>query len=469
MQKTPPLDYLFHPHSIAILGASANPASKGYDYLKGFLEFEFPGRIYPVNPKSDEILGLKAYPHIKDIPGEVEYVISCINARSLIDMMADFSSRGVKAIQLYTSGFSETGEPEGIALEQELIKKAGDKGIRVLGPNCMGIHYPGGKMAFGRAKFSKKDGQVGALVQSGGHGWHLLCSGSLRGLGFSKIISFGNASDINETDLLEYLAEDRETKIIAAYIEGIKDGRRFSNIARITAQQKPLIVIKGGRTDAGKRAVASHTGSLAGSNRVWDSFFNQTGIIQAYSLDELIDFIIPFVYFPIIKQGNVGIVGGGGGASVQAADDLEYQGLKVPSLPAEIRDELKGFTPLAGSILGNPVDTVEMWDPHSFVRTFELVASWEGIDLMLAHLVVEIAAQWQGQSILDGIVDGLLACKNTIGKPIAVVLQSFGTPRGTATLYDIQKRLANCGIPVYPTTGRAGKAIGKFIKYHKNL
>ncbi|MDY6853640.1 MAG: CoA-binding protein [Thermodesulfobacteriota bacterium] len=469
MKSKAPLDYLFRPHSIAILGASANPASKGYDYLKGFLEFDFPGQVYPVNPKVDEIFGLKAYSHITDIPGEVEYVISCINARSLIDMMADFSSKGVKAIQLYSSGFSETGEPDGIALEQELTKRAGDKGIRVLGPNCMGIHYPNGKMAFGRARFSKKDGQVGSLVQSGGHGWHLLCSGSIRGIGFSKIISFGNASDINETDLLEYLAQDRETKIITAYIEGIKDGNRFSNVARTAAQQKPLIVIKGGRTDAGKRTVASHTGSLAGSNRMWDAFFHQAGIIRAYNLDELIDFLLPFVFFPKIPKGSVGVVGGGGGASVQAADDLEYHGLKVPSLPVEIREGLKGFTPLAGSILGNPVDTVEMRNPDSFIRTFKLVASWEGVDLMLAHLVVEIAAQWQGQSILEGIVNGLLVCKDTIGKPIAVVLQSYGTPKGTAILNNIQKRLANYDIPVYFTTERAAKAIGTFVKYHKNL
>jgi len=468
MQKSLPLDYLFHPRSIAILGASTNPSSKGYDYLKGLQELGFSGRIYPINPRSQEILGLKAYPHIRDIPEQVDYVMSCIQAQSLIEMLGDCASKGAKAIQLYTSGFSETGEPEGKALEDELVKKARDMGVRILGPNCIGLHYPKGGLAFGRAKFSKMGGPVGGLVQSGGHAWHLVCSGSLRGLGFSKIISFGNACDLNEADFLECLAEDNETKVVAAYIEGIKDGPGFVRAARRTAQKKPMIMLKGGRTDAGRRAVASHTGSLAGSDRMWKSFFRQTGIIQVHSLEELIDSIIPFVYFPHMKKGNVGIVGGGGGASVQAADDLEKAGLKVPSLPAKIREKLKEFTPLAGSGLGNPVDTVEMWNPKNFVRTFELVASWEEIDFMLAHAVVELTAQWQGQSVLDGIVDGLLACQDTIHKPIAVVLQSYGTRRGLATLHNIQNRLAVSGIPVYPTLRRAAKAISEFIKYHRN-
>ena len=467
MEKSLPLDHLFHPQSIAILGASANPASKGYDYLKSLQEFEFAGRIYPVNPRAGEIMGLKTYAHMKDIPGQVDYVISCIPAQSVVELIPDCALKGVKTIQLYTSGFSETGEPEGRALERELVQRTEDMGIRVLGPNCIGVHYPKGGLAFGRARFSKKGGPVGGLVQSGGHAWHLVSAGSLRGLGFSKIISFGNACDLNETDFLQYLAEDRETKVITAYIEGIKHGNKFVQAAKRAAQAKPLIMLKGGRTDAGRRAVISHTGALAGSDRIWDAFFQQTGIIRAYSLDELIDFVIPFMHLPMMKGANVGIVGGGGGASVQAADDLENMGLKVPPLPVEIRDKLKEFTSLAGSGLANPIDTAEMWNPQAFVRTFELVASWEKVDLMLVHAVVELTAQWQGQSVLDGIVEGLLTSKNNIDKPIVVVLQSYGTPRGAATLHDIQKKLAGSGIPVYPTVGRAASAISEFIKYHR--
>lgn len=462
------LDSLFHPESIAIIGASANPTSKGYDYLKGMLELGFPGRIYPINMRAGEVLGLKAYPRIKDIPGQVDYVISCIDAQSAVATLADCALKGAKAIQLYTSGFSETGEADGIALERELLQRANDNGMHVIGPNCIGLHYPKGGLAFGRAKFSKKGGPVGGLIQSGGHAWHLVSSGSLRGLGFSKVISFGNACDLNEADFLEYLGEDPETGVIGAYIEGIKDGHRFAEVARETSQAKPLIMLKGGRTDAGKRAVASHTGSMAGSDTIWNAFFEQNGIIRVYSLDELIDCIIPFVFFPPIKKGTVGIVGGGGGASVQAADDLEMNGLQVPSLPGEIRNRLRQFTPVAGSSLANPVDTAEIWDIEKCVRTFELVGSWEDVDLMLAHAVVEMTAQWQGQTVLDNIIEGLLISRETIKKPIAVILQSYGTYRAAATLHEIQKKLAGSGIPVYPSAGRAANAISKFIHYNKN-
>ena len=258
--KAPALDYLFHPKSVAILGASANPVSKGYDYLKALQEFEFPGDIYPVNPKASEIEGLKVYPHIKDIPGQVDYVISCIPARSAVDLVADCASKGVKAMHLYTSGFGETGEQDGIRLEQELVQRSREVGIRILGPNCIGLHYPKYGLAIGRSRFSKRGGSVGCVVQSGGHAWYIVSSGSLRGLGFSKVVSFGNACDLNEVDFLEYLVDDPDTEVIAAYIEGIRDGPGFVQAARRASSTKPLIMLKGGRTDAGKRAVASHTG-----------------------------------------------------------------------------------------------------------------------------------------------------------------------------------------------------------------
>ncbi|MFH1625167.1 MAG: CoA-binding protein [Pseudomonadota bacterium] len=466
--RTVSLDNLFHPRSIAILGASNNPASKGYDYLKGLQEFEFPGRIYPVNPSTTRLLGLKSYPHRRDSPGEIDYVISCINAHSVIEMMDDFASKNVKTIQLYTSGFSETGDPVGKALERELVERAKQKSMRIIGPNCIGLHYPKGGVAFGRAPFSKKGGPVGAIVQSGGHAWHLVSSGSLRGLGFSKIVSFGNAADLDETDFLEYLTLDRETEVIVAYLEGIKDGRRFTEAARKVARVKPLIMFKGGRTDAGKRAAASHTGSIAGSKKVWNAFFRQTGIIRAFSIDDIIDFVLPFLHFPAIEGSHVGVVGSGGGASVQAADDLESVGFTIPSLPADIKEKLKEFTPIAGSSLENPVDTVELRNPRNFIQTIGLVGSWKEIDILLAHAVVELTSQWQGQSVLDGIVDGLIKIKEVVGKPMTVVLQSYGTAKGAANLYQIRKRLADSGIPVYPTVVRAAKAIDQFVRYHRN-
>jgi len=459
------LDNLFFPRAIAIIGASADPTSKGYDYLKGMMEFDFAGQLYPVNPKADKILGLEAYPRVRDIPGMIDYVISCIPAQPTIELMDDCAAKGAKTLQLYSAGFSETGEEEGRKLEEELVRKARHLGLRVIGPNCIGLHYPRGGLAFARARFSKRGGPVGSLVQSGGHAWTLVSNGSLRGLSFSKVISFGNACDLNESDFLEYLADDPETELITAYIEGIKEGQRFMSVVNKAARAKPVIMFKGGRTEAGRRAAASHTGALAGREPIWETLFHQTGVIRVGSLDELIDTTLPFIYFPKIKSPNVGIVGAGGGASVQAADACEANGLIVPPLPPELRERLKQFTPLAGSSLGNPVDTVQIWNPEHFMRTLELVAGWEKIDFLLAHAVIELTAQWQGQSILEGIIDSLLEAGNKIRKPLAVILQSFGTSQGLNMLYSIQKRFVEAKIPVYPTMGRAANAIAKFIEY----
>ena len=457
---------MIHPRSIAIVGASANPVAKGYDYLKGLMEFGFTGNIYPVNPKETEILGLKAFPNVRDIPITIDYAISCIPAEATLQLVEDCASKGAKVLQLYTAGFSETGEDEGRMLEEELVRRAHRNAMRVIGPNCIGVHYPKGGLAFGRARFSHKSGVVGCLVQSGGHAWALVSQGALRGIHFSKIFSFGNASDLDESDFMEYLAEDPETRVIAAYVEGVKNGQRFLEAITKATTVKPVIMLKGGRTEAGLRAVASHTGSLAGSDLIWDAMIRQTGAIRVCDIDELIDTILPFLYFPPVKGRNVAIVGVGGGASVQAADDCETKGLTVPPLSPEVRGRLKEFTQLAGSSLRNPVDTVGMWSSQHFLHTLEILAAWDKIDFLLAHATIELTAQWRGLSVLEGVVNSLLAIRERDIKPTTVILQSFGTAKGLATLHDIQKRFVEAKIPLYPTIARAAGAISKFVAYN---
>ena len=433
------------------------------------MEFDFQGNLYPVNRKASEILGLKAFPSIKDIPGKVDYAISCIPAQASLQVVEDCASKGTKVLQFYTAGFSETGEEEGKRLEEELVRRACHNGMRVIGPNCIGTHYPRGGLSFGRARFAQKSGAVGCLVQSGGHAWTLVSQGSIRGIRFSKVFSFGNACDLDESDFLEYLAEDPETKVIAAYIEGVKSGQRFLRAITKAAATKPVIIIKGGRTEAGTRAVASHTGSLAGSDLVWDAIFRQVGAIRVYSIDEVIDTVLPFVCFPPVTGRSVGIVGGGGGASVQAADDCEAEQLLVPHLPPEIRKKLEEFTPLAGSSLRNPVDAVGIWYGGNFLHTLEAVAAWDKIDFLVAHATVELTGQWQGQNVLEGVIDALLAAKERVTKPMTVILHSYGSAKGLVTMHDFQKRFAAAEIPVYPTIARAANAISKFIAYHNRV
>jgi len=463
----PTLDYIFHPKSIAIAGASNNPASKGFDYLKALQVMNFKGPIYPINPKGGEVLGLKAYSSIKDIPGSAEYIISCVDAKAAMQLISDCSTKGTRTIHLFTAGFSETGEEKGKEIEDKLLQIARQAGIRIIGPNCLGLHHPNWGMGIGQAPFSIPGGHVGCLAQSGGHAWDLISRGSLNGIRFSKVISFGNACDLNEADYLDYFADDPDTEIISAYIEGVKHGDRFLDAIKKAASSKPLLILKGGCTAAGTRAASSHTGSLAGLNRIWEGLFRQMGVISLNNIDELIDALLPHVYFPPIKSGNIGIIGLGGGVSVEAADACEINGLTVPPLPEKLIAKLKGFTAIAGCGLKNPVDTIEIWDKKNFTQTTRLVASYNKIDLLIVHAIIEMTSQWQGNSILDNIIDSLLESSKTINKPIVIVLQTYGTLKGTTEFYRARKRLNKAGMPVFSTFSRAAAAISKFIQYHQ--
>ena len=254
------------------------------------VRYEFEGRLYPVNPKVDEILGLKAYPNVRDIPGPVDHVICSIPAPLVPQLIEDCVAKGVKVVHMFTAGFSETGEEEGVRLEAKILQIAKRGGIRLIGPNCMGIYCPSSHISFDEA-FPKESGVVGFFSQSGANASELAHMGALRGIHFSKVVSYGNALDLNEVELLEYFIQDPETEIIAAYIEGVKDGQRFVRLLREAAQVKPTIVLKGGRTQSGTGAVASHTGSLAGEDEVFDALCRQMGAIRVYSLEELADVI----------------------------------------------------------------------------------------------------------------------------------------------------------------------------------
>ncbi len=461
------LDYIFHPRSIAVVGASSDPNNWiGQIFLRSLISFGFEGRLYPVNPKADEIMGLKAYPNVRDIPGPVDHVICSIPAPLVPQLIEDCVAKGVKVVHMFTAGFSETGEEEGIQLEAKILELAKRGGIRLIGPNCMGLYCPGSHISFEEA-FPKESGTVGFFSQSGGNASELVNIAALRGIRFSKVISYGNAVDLNEADFLEYFIHDPETKIIAAYIEGVKNGRRFVRLLREAAQTKPTIVLKGGRTQSGAGAVASHTGSLAGADEVFDALCRQMGVIRVYSLEELADVIQAFLYMPPPKGCNVGVIGGGGGASVQAADDCDSAGLPVPPLPPEIRKELRKFTPPAGTSIRNPVDTMAgFMSPQYFEETIRLVASYERIDLLITHLDVDFMLQ-RGQEQVDKTVEALLRAGRACNKPMAVVILTAGAPEVAKAVFDIRQKCLEAGFPVYPTIARAAQAISKLIAYNE--
>ncbi|MCJ7511077.1 MAG: CoA-binding protein, partial [Dehalococcoidia bacterium] len=388
-EKSDPLaiDYIFHPRSIAVVGPSPQLglSGMGAGFVLALQDIGFEGGLYPVNPKHQEVLGLKCYPSLLDIPGPVDHVIFSVPVRAVLDVVEDCVAKGVRSMHFFTAGFSETGEEEGAELERQVVQRARQAGIRVIGPNCIGLYCPAAKISFGPGS-PTTPGPVAFMSQSGGNAADLLTTASPRGIRFSKVISYGNAADLNECDFLEYLTEDPDTKIIAAYIEGVKDGRRFYRAMRRASARKPVIVLKGGRTESGSRAVFSHTASLAGSQAVFNALVRQVGAVTVNSVDELVDMLVIFRFFERPPAGRgVGIVGGGGGFSVFAADEVDEAGLKAPLLSQRVQEELHRFTPVAGSSVRNPVDTMAVMEPAKLVDTLRLVASDEAVDVILGH------------------------------------------------------------------------------------
>jgi acyl-CoA synthetase (NDP forming) len=466
----PDLDYIFHPKSIAVVGASPN-SGRTNAFLDSLIQFDYKGKIYPIHPQAGEVSGLKAYPSILDVPGPVDHVICLIRAALAPQLMRECAAKKVKLVQIYTAGFSESGEEEGIRLENEIAEIARRGNVRVLGPNCLGIYYPGLGMSY-QPFFPKESGCVGFLSQSGGNSADLVMLGGARGVRFSKVVSFGNACDINEVDLMEYFARDPQTKIIIGYIEGTRGGRRFAQALRKATKVKPVIMLKGGRTEAGTKAAASHTGSLAGSNAVWSSLFHQLGVMQVYDMDELIDLVLLFQHLTPLPGRKIGLIGIGGGSSVLLTDTFAEEGLIVPSFPDWVRRRLREILPAEvdpGTSVHNPVDlSVSGWNPDTLCKTIEAVGESDGVDFTLVHLGLHagtLTPRFRKSVITD--VDALIKTKKNLKKPVVMVVHDDHVPEVTKFAFDIQERCRQADIPVFPSFNRGARAMSKFIRYYE--
>ena len=338
-----------------MVGASSNVDSPGHDYVRSLVDFGFAGPIYPINPRAPEIMGLKAYPTLSAVPGDVDLVISCIPADGVIAMIGEARAKSVTALHLFTGRFSETGEAKAAELEQEVLSAAVAAGMRIIGPNCMGIYDSTAGLSF-RPDLPRERGDVAFISQSGNNSVELMLHGASRGLRFSKVVSYGNALDLTEADFFDYLADDPETKVVGAYIEGTRDGRRLLEALRRCASAKPVVILKGGRTGAGSRTAASHTAALAGQRQIWSAMLRQAGAVEVATFDELIDMMVAFAFLRKEQRAEsreqnaraqVGVVGGGGGRAVQSADVCEEAGLSVPKLPVAIREALVTHDELA--------------------------------------------------------------------------------------------------------------------------
>jgi len=434
------------------------------------LDFGFQGLVYPVNPGLPEMLGLRAYPSLQDIPGSVDYVVSCIPAGGVLDLVEDCRLKRVKVIQFFTGRFSETGRQEATLLEEELRRRALSAGIRIIGPNCMGVYYPSQGLSF-RPDLPKEAGRVALLSQSGNNAVEVVCHGAGRGLRFSKAVNYGNALDLNESDFLDYLADDPETDVVGAYIEGVSDGRRFLNVLRRAAAHKPVVVHKGGRTAAGARAAVSHTAALAGTRQVWQAALRQAGAVQADTQEQLIDMLVAFAFVRPGMGRRVGVVGGGGGRAVQAADACEEEGLVVASLPPDMRQTLRERAPQLWDWVGNPVDQSILAGagaPVSGVQILEMMAASPHFDVLIANVGEDwILGRPDAEERLRHLVVRFLDVAQRTAKPLALVLGPAESPEEwrRRAVDEARARLVGAGLAVYPSVERAAWALSRFLGY----
>jgi len=455
------LEYIFHPKSIAVVGASPNPFSPAsFMFLNPLIQFGYEGAIYPIHPKASEISGLKVYHSILDVPGPVDHVTCAIRADLTAQLMRECVAKGVKLIQLYTAGFSETGQEKGIRMEKEITEIARKGNVRVIGPNCLGMYCPESKITYAPF-FPKESGSVGFLCQSGGNTGDIIELGNIRGVRFSKVVSFGNACDLNESDFIEHFTHDPKTKIIVSYIEGTKDGRRFAGALREATRVKPVIILKGGVTEEGNKMAASHTGSLAGNYVIWDSLFRQSRVIQAHDMDEVAELASLFQHLKPPKGRKIGLVGSGGGYSVLITDSCRKEQLIIHPLPEEVRKRLRMILPVEadpGTAVGNPVDvSYSGTNPDIFSATLQTVVNYDELDFVLIYINVILVKQ----------LDFLAEIKKNSDKPMAVVLGGTNSRETKDYAFSLQEKFAQVGLPVFQSFDRATRAINKFMRYYE--
>jgi len=450
------LDLLFNPSSLAMIGASKDENKSGGMFLKGLIGSGFKGKLYPVNTKESEIMGLRNYHSVLDIPGEVDLAYVTVPAKTVPQVMAECSQKGVRFAVVHSVGFSELGA-EGKKLEEEMLKFARQGGTRIIGPNCMGLYSPKAHINTITSLATSKD-EVGSVAFVGQSGWvteNVIQQGYERGLRFSKVASIGNQSDLTFQDLLEYFAGDADTKVIAFHIEGIKRGREFLQLARQISKKKPIIAWKAGRTAIGVGAAASHTGSPVGNNVVLDTALEQGAIAIAENLEELIDLVVGFTC-PVLPRGNkIGLLVEAGGAAVAGADAADKLGLKVPTLSAEAQkelvDKLKGIIPPFPSPR-NPVDLV--W-PSYDDKLVQLLRQCSQIMLKEVDTMVMVSYAVYD----DYFAKEIRSLIDEMGKPIFIV------PGHPNEYRDGMSLLTKNGIPSFTIPERAIKTLSAMVRY----
>ncbi|MEM1723395.1 MAG: CoA-binding protein [Candidatus Jordarchaeales archaeon] len=457
---------LLNPESVAVVGSTSR---NRFYFLRSLVSAGFKGAIYPVNPNVKAAFGYKFYPSLLDVPDKVDLVISEVPARVTPKIMEECIKKEVKCVVVFASGFSESGTEEGVRLEREIVRIARDGGVRIIGPNCLGIYHPEHGLAF-RPDLPRDPGPVGFVSQSGGHAINFALMGKVTGLRFSTVVSFGNGCDVDAAEILDYLAEDPKTKIIAVYIEGVRDGRRFFNSLRRAAARKPVVVWKGGRTEVGGRAAASHTGSLAGSPKIWDSVIRQCNAIPVKSFYEMVDTVLAFTFCPRVEGRRVGLVSISGGSSVVNSDYCSEVGLEVPQLSEGARAKLSKAVQSVGTSVANPIDLAGSFMNMNAIKTvFETLKEESVIDSVIFELAVQYPSFYAdfidnpslSVTFYNMLVEECLKVKEA--KPVLIAIPQVAYEDAQRYVRDL---FVQAKIPVFPSVERAANALKNIISYY---
>jgi len=372
------MNRFFTPRAIAVIGASNTPGKIGYVVLNNIIRGGFKGGIYPVNPKGGELLGKKVYTKVAELPDDVELAVFTVPPRAVIPEVVECGKKGIKNALIITAGFSEVGM-EGKSLEHELLETCLNYGIQVVGPNCVGIIDAVNGL---NATFTEKvprPGKIAFLSQSGAVCIAIIDWSLKNGVGFSKFISVGNKMDVDESKLIEFLADDPDTDVIVGYLESVKNGREFMEVAKRASLKKPIVLFKSGTTEAGQKAASSHTGALAGSDAAFDAACRQSGILRAPIMEQLFDFALAFSSGRVLKGNRVGIITNSGGPAVIATDSIEKSSLTMAPVSDKTMAALKSFLPDTAN-WRNPIDIIGDATSERYNETFKTVKDEEGID-----------------------------------------------------------------------------------------
>ena len=465
--------YIFYPRTVAVIGASDSDG-----FSQALIGTKLRDSLFLVNPKYKGLHGRKCYASILDIECEIEYVVIAVPALLVPKVLIECIEKGVEVVHVFTAGFSETGLEDRKILEDEVQNMARNE-VSLIGPNCMGICCPKSGLAFAPG-VSVKEGSVGVISQSGTFAEQFLSVGELRNVRFSKVISYGNAIDLDCPDFLEYLAHDSETQVIALYLEGIRNGNRLRAVMTEAAKLKPVLALKGGVTEHGRRAASSHTGSLAGSPEIWSSLFKQVGVVQVDDFDELLDTALALSYVPLPSGKGTAIITNSGGFSVLETDLCVKAGLEVPQFTKETLAKLREMVPLAGTSINNPLDAWPIFyntpgTTGTLADGIKAISHDKSINSIILHFdEVRYLRYALGETFEDLLkeltrimVQGCRYARDEMGKTVMICISLDAySEDGEDRMYHllVKKAFELEQFPVYPALGAAIKALSNLYK-----